>query len=187
MTVQVIQRSGGRRFGPTALAAQARPVVIPPPARPADLRRGLGVPGDRGVPGIAAPRRSAAVPVRGRAGRAYTRPPAGLAERGRSVVGSRCQDGSTEATYRMGRWARLAMTLVVTAAVVVGTLTVLLRPGSAPTRFVTVQPGDTLASIAVSDMPGWDPAAAVARIESLNGLDGAEVPVGTVLRIPTTG
>jgi LysM repeat protein len=85
----------------------------------------------------------------------------------------------------MGRWARLAMTLVVAAAVVVATLTLVLRPTSVPTRFVTVKPGDTLASIAVGALPDLGRADALAVIESLNGLDGPTVQVGAVLRVPT--
>jgi LysM repeat protein len=113
-----------------------------------------------------------------------TRPVSGtVAHRNRVTVGP-CPPGSASGGYRMGRWARLAMTVVVVSAVVVATLTLVLRPTSVPTRFITVQPGDTLASIAVSALPGLDRADAIAVVESLNGLDAPTVQVGAVLRVP---
>ena len=61
--------------------------------------------------------------------------------------------------YRMGRWARLALTVTVLAAVAV--VTVSLTAGSAPTALVdvTVGPGDTLWSIASQAAPDRDPRA----------------------------
>ncbi len=100
------------------------------------------------------------------------------------VAITNCPPGSAAGGYRMGRWARLAMTLVVTAALVVGTLTLLAGGGGDPTRLITVGPGETLLSVALREVPGTDPAWAVARIRELNELDGRSVPVGVVLRIP---
>jgi hypothetical protein len=113
-----------------------------------------------------------------------TRPTAGTVRHRNRVTVTSCPPGSAAGGYRMGRWARLAMTVVVTAAIVVATLTVLLRPAAVPTQFVTVQPGDTLASIAVRALPDLDPADAIGVVESMNGLDGATVQVGAVLRVP---
>jgi len=84
----------------------------------------------------------------------------------------------------MGRWARLSMTVVVVAALVVGSLTVALRPAFEPTRLVTVQPGDTLLSVVLRDMPDTDPAAAMRQVARLNALATDGVEAGSVLRIP---
>ena len=176
MATQVIHR-GGRRFGPSALAAQGR--------RSADaltrMPRAGGVPPV--PPGWAA---AVAPPVRRQrpVSRRRAGPRIGGPDHGSLRAGTVCTDGSAPGTYRMGRWARLSMTVVVTAAIVVGTLTLALRPTATPTTFVTVQPGDTLMSIVARDMPGWDPAAAIGELEALNGLGGPAVPVGAVLRVP---
>jgi len=101
----------------------------------------------------------------------------------RPVEAPICPPGTSAGGYRMGRWARLSMTLVVTAALIVGSLTVALRPASEPTRLVTVQPGDTLLSLVLRDMPDSDPATAMQQVARLNTLAGG-VEVGSVLRIP---
>jgi hypothetical protein len=97
---------------------------------------------------------------------------------------STCPPGAAAGGYRMGRWARLSMTVVVTAAIVVGSLTAALRPAEAPTRLVTVQPGDTLLTLVLRDLPDTDPAAAMQQVARLNSLGDGGVEVGTVLRIP---
>lgn len=88
--------------------------------------------------------------------------------------------------YRMGRWARLAVTVVVLAAVVV--VTVSLVAGSAPSRLVdvTVGPGDTLWSIATDAAPNRDPRAVIDEIQELNNVPGTVLPVGVVLRVPVS-
>ncbi len=185
MTVQAITRTGGRRYGPTALAARAHRDAAP--ARDEDVRIvGRGYAGDP-CTAVAPPRVDRTTRRVRRVGQDSTRPRSGMVDYARPPAAATCHQGSAAGPYRMGRWARLSMTLIVTAAIIVGALTVLLRPDSMSTRFVTVQPGDTLASIAQRDMSGWDPARAMAEIASLNHLERPAVRAGTVLRIPAGG
>jgi LysM repeat protein len=88
--------------------------------------------------------------------------------------------------YRVGRWARLALTMTALAAVVV--ITVSLVGGSAPTAFVdvTVGPGDTLWSIAQSSSPDRDPRAVIEEIRQLNDVPTDVLPIGIVLRVPSS-
>ena len=184
MATQVMARSGGRRFGPTALAMQSHRAVpgratllsdLRPDARP-DRERPSGVPVPRQGSGArTAPRRPLGD---------ATRPPMGASAPRRPTDRSTCPPGAAAGGYRMGRWARLSMTVVVTAAIVVGSLTAALRPAEAPTRLVTVQPGDTLLTLVLRDLPDTDPAAAMQQVARLNSLGDGGVEVGTVLRIP---
>jgi len=86
--------------------------------------------------------------------------------------------------YRLGRWARLALTLTVvaTAAIVIG----LLAAGSAPQVLVdvTVGPGDSLWSIASETAPTRDPRAVIEEIKQINGVTSDVLPIGVVLRVP---
>jgi LysM repeat protein len=88
--------------------------------------------------------------------------------------------------YRMGRWARLALTLTVLAAIAV--VTVALVAGSAPQPMVdvTVGPGDTLWSIATHAAPDRDPRDVIEEIKALNDVPGSVLPVGVVLRVPAS-
>ena len=87
--------------------------------------------------------------------------------------------------YRMGRWARLALTLTVLAAVAVVTMSLV---GSAPRQMVdvTVGPGDTLWSIATHAAPDRDPRDVIEEIKALNAVPGGVLPVGVVLRVPAS-
>ena len=89
--------------------------------------------------------------------------------------------------YRIGRWARLALTLTAAAAVLVVALA--LVPSTASPRMVdvTVGPGDTLWGIATAAAPEQDPRAVIAEIERLNGLTSDTVRIGDVLRVPASG
>jgi LysM repeat protein len=91
-----------------------------------------------------------------------------------------------DAGYRMGRWARLSLTVTVlaTAVVVVAALTA----GSPSSRLVdvTVGPGDSLWSIATSSAPDRDPRAVIDEIRQLNDVSGEVLPVGVVLRVPAS-
>lgn len=54
---------------------------------------------------------------------------------------------------------------------------------SGPVRHYTVQPGDTLWSIAEQHLSG-DPREGVWRLERSNGLDSAEILAGQILIVP---
>ena len=88
--------------------------------------------------------------------------------------------------YRMGRWARLTLTITVLAAIAV--VTVSLVVGSAPQSMVdvTVGPGDTLWSIASQAAPDRDPRDVIEEIRALNEVPGGVLPVGIVLRVPSS-
>jgi len=57
-------------------------------------------------------------------------------------------------------------------------------PTGSATRYITVQPGQTLWQIAQRVAPGDDPRDTVDRIRSLNGLDTAPVQAGQRLVVP---
>jgi nucleoid-associated protein YgaU len=100
-------------------------------------------------------------------------------------VPAECTGARPDAGYRMGRWARLAMTLTVAAAAAVAISLWLAAPGAAPAvELVTVESGDTLWSIAVEYRPGSDPGSMVDDIAALNGLDGGALRVGSTLQVP---
>ena len=94
---------------------------------------------------------------------------------------------------RLTRRGRLLLTAVVLLSLVVAAV---LLSGGAPARAgtdrspamvgerVTVRPGETLWQIAERVAPGSDPRETVARILDLNGLQTAEVQVGSALRLP---
>ncbi|WP_018133343.1 LysM peptidoglycan-binding domain-containing protein [Effusibacillus pohliae] len=56
--------------------------------------------------------------------------------------------------------------------------------GSNEETVVVVQPGDTLWSIAKENCPGKNIQEAIYQIQKTNGLKGANLQIGTVLKIP---
>ncbi len=91
--------------------------------------------------------------------------------------------------YRMSRWARLTLTLTVLAAAAVVTVSLVVGSiGSAPRAMVdvTVGPGDTLWSIATEAAPDRDPRDVIEEIKALNDVPGSVLPVGVVLRVPSS-
>jgi LysM repeat protein len=91
--------------------------------------------------------------------------------------------------YRMSRWARLTLTLTALAAVAVVTVSLVVGSvGSAPRTLVdvTVGPGDTLWSIATQAAPDRDPRDVIEEIKVLNDVPGSVLPVGVVLRVPSS-
>jgi Tfp pilus assembly protein FimV len=58
---------------------------------------------------------------------------------------------------------------------------------AATSRTLTVQPGDTLWSVAARIAPHSDPRLVVADIESRNRLTGGQIRAGQQLRVPRTG
>ena len=86
----------------------------------------------------------------------------------------------------MGRWARLTLTLTALTAVAVVTLSLTAGSGSTAMVDVTVAPGDTLWSIAARAAPDRDPRGVIDEIRQLNDLPGTVLPVGVVLRVPSS-
>ena len=90
--------------------------------------------------------------------------------------------------YRIGRWGRLALSLLVAAtlALVIGRVVAGSIAGVAEPELVdvTVRPGDTLWSIASAASPDRDPRAVIDDIRDLNDISGDAVRVGEVLRVP---
>jgi LysM repeat protein len=184
-----------------ASSAVPLPVVTPVPS---SFGTGPYPGATRPAPGTP-PKSPAGGPERGNPGRRWARMPSvrrpspgivPLGSAGSGWVGE-CDDSSDHAAdhaaglldhgptnYRMGRWARLAVTTTVLVAAAL--LTVSLLSGPAPRRMVdvTVGPGDTLWSIATAQSPDRDPRAVISEIEQLNGLDGDVLHVGVVLRVP---
>ena len=106
----------------------------------------------------------------------------------RLVPSTVVDEGQSEG-YRMSRWARLTLTLTVLAAAAVVTVSLVVGSiGSAPRAMVdvTVGPGDTLWSIATQAAPDRDPRDVIEEIKALNDVPGSVLPVGVVLRVPSS-
>ena len=92
---------------------------------------------------------------------------------------------------RRGRLLVTALTLlllVAAAVVLTGGMPATAgtdRPTAVTAQRVTVAPGETLWQIAERVAPGTDPRETVARILDLNGLQTAQVQVGTALLLPS--
>lgn len=85
---------------------------------------------------------------------------------------------------RRGMLAASALTTVAAALLIAlawWSAPAAMAPVTPPAR-VTVQPGDTLWSIATSVAPDRDPRDEVATLQRLNRLDGVSLAVGQVLR-----
>ena len=102
-----------------------------------------------------------------------------------AATGSAAAEVTAEG-YRLGRWARLALTVTALAAIVV--VVVSLASGTAQQTMVdvTVAPGDTLWSIAAQAAPDRDPRDVIEEIRQLNDMQGGVLPIGVVLRVPAT-
>lgn len=94
----------------------------------------------------------------------------------------------SRARHRRAAIERTALVIVLT----LGVLATLAISASAkavrtevPTRTVVVQSGDTLWGLAKANpLPGKRTAETVREIQTLNGLDGAEVAAGQAVRVP---
>lgn len=88
--------------------------------------------------------------------------------------------------YRIGRWGRLALTMLVLGTLALISVRVVagLTAAGAPPVDVTVRPGDTLWSIAAAAAPDRDPRAVIDEIRDLNQVTGDLVRAGEVLRVP---
>lgn len=100
----------------------------------------------------------------------------------------RVSDTAAGEGYRIGRWGRLALTVLVLATLTLVGVRLLAGPaaGAAEPVDVTVRPGDTLWSIAAVAAPDRDPRAVIDEIRALNGVTGDVVRVGEVLRVPVS-
>ena len=88
--------------------------------------------------------------------------------------------------YRIGRWARLTLTITVLAATVVVVASLIAPAGPQALVDVTVAPGDTLWSIATEAAPDRDPRDVIDEIRQLNDMGSGALPVGVVLRVPAS-
>jgi Tfp pilus assembly protein FimV len=103
--------------------------------------------------------------------------------------------GRSSAPTRLTRRGRLIIVLAVMALLVLAG--VVLGHGSsqaagrgsvaATSRTLTVQPGETLWSVAARIAPHSDPRLVVADIESRNHLTGVQLRAGQQLRVPRIG
>lgn len=175
MSVQLDREQRGRSGYERA---SARVTPAPSPGTPAPTRAAASV-----FPRGAAMRRPRTV---------ARRRPAAAPLTVRPAVGQVGCGPTRDAGYRLGRWARLSLTVaVVVSALLIGTGVVSLggtSTGPAATAEVSVLPGDTLWSIAGRAAPNADTAAVVERIRELNELPStasAVLPVGMVLLVPT--
>lgn len=96
-----------------------------------------------------------------------------------------------ESGYRLGRWARLTITLSLVVLALLFAFGALPAGTTEPpaTSQVTVHSGDTLFSIADDAVSGGELGSMVEQIRRLNGLmdlaAGVQLPVGMVLVIPS--
>ncbi|WP_420123806.1 LysM peptidoglycan-binding domain-containing protein [Nakamurella sp.] len=114
----------------------------------------------------------------------------GEARRGRLIVtsGRRLAPPAGGEGYRIGRWERLALTVLVGATLVLLAIRLLgaLMAGPEASTDITVKPGDTLWSIATDAAPDRDPRAVIDEIRRLNQVTGDLVRAGEVLRVPAS-
>ena len=86
-----------------------------------------------------------------------------------------------------GRLVLLTLLLLVAVAWSLGSGTVSMAgttPAVIPVRYVTVEAGQSLWTIAGDVAPGTDPRVTVARIRELNALPSSAVSVGQQLAVP---
>jgi hypothetical protein len=94
------------------------------------------------------------------------------------------------AHLRLNRRGRLAVTVVVLAAVL--TLTVVLAAGSGAAEPVvqstaTVTAGQTLSEVAAAQLPDLPIAEGVARLQLVNHLESTQIHAGQRLLVPAAG
>lgn len=85
----------------------------------------------------------------------------------------------------LGRWGRAVCVVALVAAGVLVGVAMLRSTGATVVTEVTVQPGDTLWSIAQRVAPDLDPRSESEQIRQLNDLDGDAITPGIVLEVPT--
>ncbi|MDY5148559.1 LysM peptidoglycan-binding domain-containing protein [Actinotignum sanguinis] len=162
-----------RRWNTPALGAVRRPVAFAPEVGTHKVARAVPL----SAPSVSRSRTVSASLASNTASATLVKP-----VRGAAVPGVRSSTASLDSVVRMG--VRVALTIAVTLllasfAMIVGTT--FLETGMAT---VTVQGGDSLASIAAS-IPGVpDISTGVADIVNLNGLSSHNLVPGQVLEIP---
>lgn len=104
------------------------------------------------------------------------------------LSGRRVSGAAAAEDYRIGRWGRLALTVLVLATLALVGVRLLAgsAAGAAEPVDVTVRPGDTLWSIAAVAAPDRDPREVIDEIRALNAVSGDVVRVGEVLRVPAS-
>jgi hypothetical protein len=113
-----------------------------------------------------------------------TRPPVALPTYAPArAVAAECPTPAAGPGYRLGRWARLALTVTTLAAAIL-LITSLLPASSEALHSYTVRPGDTLWSIATATAGESDPAGFVARVRALNDLGDQPLVAGMQLQVP---
>ncbi len=85
---------------------------------------------------------------------------------------------------RAKRWAAAFAVILVVALGVARAVQYSSEPPAGMNATVTVQPGDTLWTIAAEHYPSDDVQSRVADIEQANGLSGPRIDVGETLRLP---
>jgi len=111
----------------------------------------------------------------------YARPQLRLVPTGRDVRPTH---------LRLSRRGRLAVTLVVVAAVLA--LTIVVAAGSGAAEPVvqgtaTVSAGQTLSEVAAQQLPGLPVPDGVARLQLVNHLTSTQIHAGQILLLPATG
>ncbi len=106
-----------------------------------------------------------------------------------AVVPAGPGEAAGASALRLTGRGRLVLTLVVVALAAVVGLVVLPGPSTsssttAPTRTVTVRPGQTLAEIAAHELPELSPGPAMTAIRMANQLNTTSVNAGETLVIP---
>ena len=91
---------------------------------------------------------------------------------------------------RLSRRGRLAVTLVVAAAVLMVTIVVAAGSGAAEPVVqgtATVSSGQTLSEVAAQQLPGLPVPDGVARLQLVNHLTSTQVHAGQILLLPAAG
>ncbi|WP_426624592.1 LysM peptidoglycan-binding domain-containing protein [Leifsonia sp. McL0607] len=111
-----------------------------------------------------------------------------------SMNGGMGGTAAAQVRLRLTRRGRAVLMALVALPVVIGALVFALNGGVAAAtgeqthltfHYVTVQPGDSLWSVAARLAPKADPRDVIADLVSLNGLESAVVTPGQQLAIPT--
>lgn len=131
---------------------------------------------------VVPPVRRAARPINDR------RPASGLAPSRPVARSVRCAEPvPVSQGYRMGRWARLATTVTVLLAGLAIALSVSTGTTVGRTEQMTVNPGDSLRSVAAAVAGDRDVTDVMQQIRELNGSVLSDLVAGSVILVPVSG